>query len=30
MDWGREWLINFNAVKNQHVSFDWSNNTGFF
>ena len=28
MDWGRTWLVDFNAVKCQLVSFDWSNNTG--
>ena len=28
MDWGREWLVDFNAGKTQLVSFDWSNNTG--
>ena len=28
VDWGRTWLIGFNAVKTQLVSFDWSNNTG--
>ena len=27
MDWGRKWLVGFNAGKNQLVSFDWSNNT---
>ena len=29
MDWVKKWLVDFNAVKNQLVSFDWSNNTGF-
>ena len=28
VDWGRKWLIDFNAGKMQMVSFDWSNNTG--
>ena len=28
MDWGRKWLIDFNAGKTQLVSFDWSDNTG--
>ena len=28
MDWGRKWLVDFNAGKTQLVSFDWSNNTG--
>ena len=28
MDWGRNWLVYFNAGKTQLVSFDWSNNTG--
>ena len=28
MDWGRKWLIDFNAGKTQLVSFDWSNSTG--
>ena len=28
MDWGRSWLIDFNAGKTQLVLFDWSNNTG--
>ena len=27
MDWGK-WLVNFNAVRTQLVSFDWSNNNG--
>ena len=27
MDWGRKWLIDFNAGKTQLVSFDQSNNT---
>ena len=26
--WGRKWLVDFNAGKTQHVSFDWSSNTG--
>ena len=28
MDWGRKWLVDFNAGKSQLVSFYWSNNTG--
>ena len=28
MDWGRKWLVDFNAEKTQLVSFDRSNNTG--
>ena len=28
VDWGRKWLVNFNAGKNQLVWFDQSNNTG--
>ena len=28
LDWGREWLVDFNAKKTQLVSFDLSNNTG--
>ena len=28
MDWGRKWLVHFNAGKTQLVSFDWSKNTG--
>ena len=28
VDWGREWLVDFNAGKTQLVSFDQSNNTG--
>ena len=28
VDWGRKWLVVFNAGKTQLVSFDWSNNTG--
>ena len=27
-DWGRKWLVDFNAGKTQLVSFDPSNNTG--
>ena len=26
-DWGRKWLVYFNAGKIQLVLFDWSNNT---
>ena len=29
VDWGKKWLVNFNAVKAQLVSFDQSNNNGF-
>ena len=28
MDWGRKWLVDFNAGKTQLLSFDWSSNTG--
>ena len=28
MDWGRTWLVDFNAGKAELVLFDWSNNTG--
>ena len=28
MDWGKKWLVDFNAGKTQLVSFLWSNNTG--
>ena len=28
MDWGRKWLVDFNAGKTQLILFDWSNNTG--
>ena len=28
MDWGKKWLLDFNAGKTQLVSFGWSNNTG--
>ena len=28
VDWGKKWLDDFNVVKTQLVSFDWSNNTG--
>ena len=27
-DWGKKWLVNFNALKTQLVSFGWSNNSG--
>ena len=27
VDWGSNWLVDFNAGKTQLVSFDWSNNT---
>ena len=28
MEWGKKWLVDFNAGKTQLVSFDWSNNNG--
>ena len=28
MDWGKNWLVDFNAENTQLVSFDWSNNNG--
>ena len=28
MDWGKKWLVDFNARKTQLVWFDCSNNTG--
>ena len=28
VDWGRKWIVNFNAGKTQLASFGWSNNTG--
>ena len=28
VDWGRKWLVDFNARKTQLVLFDQSNNTG--
>ena len=28
VDWGKKWLVGFNAEKSQLVSFDQSNNTG--
>ena len=28
VDWGKKWLVDFNAGKTQLVSFDRSNNTG--
>ena len=28
VDWGRKWLVDFNAGKIQLVAFDWSNKTG--
>ena len=27
-DWGKKWLLDFNARKTQLTSFDWSNNNG--
>ena len=26
VDWGKKWLVDFNAGKTKLVSFDWSNN----
>ena len=28
LDWGRKWLVDFNAGKTQLVSFVWSSDTG--
>ena len=28
VDWGRKWLVDFNAGETQLVSLDWSDNTG--
>ena len=28
VDWGRKWLVDFNARKTQLVSFEWSNSSG--
>ena len=28
VDWGKKWLVDFNAGKTQLVSFDWSNTNG--
>ena len=28
VDWGKKWLVDFNAGKTQLVSFDWSDNYG--
>ena len=28
LDWGKKWLVDFNAGKTQLVSFDQSNNNG--
>ena len=28
VDWGKKWLVDFNAGKTQLVSLDWSNNNG--
>ena len=28
VDWGKKWLVHFNAGKTQLVSFDQSNNNG--
>ena len=27
LEWGRTWLVNFNAGKTQLISFGWSKNT---
>ena len=29
VDWGKKWLVDFNAGKTQMVSFSQSNNNGF-
>ena len=29
VDWGKKWLVDFNAGKTQLVLFDWSNNNGY-
>ena len=29
VDWGKNWLVDFNAGKTQLILFDWSNNNGF-
>ena len=28
MNWGKQWLVDFNAEKTQLVLFDWSSKTG--
>ena len=28
LDWGKKWLVDFNARKSQLVLFDWSNDNG--
>ena len=28
VDWGKKWLVDFNAEKTQLVLFDWSSNSG--
>ena len=28
MDWGKKWLVDFNALKTQQVLFERSNNNG--
>ena len=28
VDWGKKWIVDFNAGKSQLVLFDWSNNSG--
>ena len=28
VDWGKKWLVDFNAGKTQLVLFEWSNNNG--
>ena len=29
VDWGKKWLVDFNAGKTQLVLLDWSHNNGF-
>ena len=29
VDWGKKWLVDFNAGETQLVSFDWSNDNGY-
>ena len=28
VDWGKKWLVDFNAGETQLISFDWPNNNG--
>ena len=30
VDWGKKWLVHFNAGKTELVLFDWSNNNGSY